>query len=72
MKQKKAFLEKLGKNVAKLRKQKGYSQDRIYLEAGLSRGTMSKIERGLVSVEVFTLYRVAQIIDVPLKKFFEF
>ena len=42
------FLKKLGAQVAKTRKSKGYSQDRLYLEAGFSRGTVSKIENGLV------------------------
>lgn len=47
------------------------SQDRIYLEGGFSRGTLSKIENGLTSPEVCTLYRVAEVLDVPLKKLIE-
>lgn len=69
---KKRFLKKLGTHIAKVRKQKGYSQDRVYLEGGFSRGTLSKIENGLTSPEVYTLSRIAEVLDVPLKKLVEF
>lgn len=61
------FLKKLGEHVAKIRKSKGYSQDRLYLEAGFSRGTMSKIENGLVNPQIITLRKIAKTIGVPLK-----
>lgn len=66
------FLKKLGANVAKVRKNQGYSQDKVYLEGGFSRGTLSKIENGLTSPEVFTLARIAEVLNVPLKKLIEF
>ena len=69
---KKRFLKALGSHIAKVRKQKGYSQDRLYLEGGFSRGTLSKIENGLSSPEVFTLARIAEVLDVPIKKLIEF
>ncbi len=65
---KERFLKKLGAHIAKVRKQKGYSQDRLYLEGGFSRGTMSKIENGLSSPEVFTIARIAQVLEVPISK----
>lgn len=66
------FLKKLGAHVAKVRKQKGYSQDRLYLEGGFSRGTLSKIENGLTSPEAYTLARIADVLGIPLKKLVEF
>lgn len=68
---KEQFLKKLGLNIARLRKSKGYSQDRLYLEAGFSRGTMSKIENGLVNPQILTLWKIARTIKVPLKKIVE-
>lgn len=62
------FRKRLGKHVAKVRKSKGFSQDRVYLEGGFSRGTLSKIERGLVDPQIGTLWRIAKTIGVPLKK----
>ncbi len=64
----KAFLRALGAHIAKVRRSKGYSQDRIYLEAGLSRGTMSKIESGSVNPQILTLAKVAKTIGVPLRR----
>lgn len=69
---KKEFLKQLGAHIAKIRKQKGYSQDRLYLEGDFSRGTLSKIENGLVSPEVYTLARIAELIGVPLRKLIDF
>lgn len=64
----KTFLKKLGAHVRKIRESKGYSQDRVYLEGGFSRGTLSKIENGQVSPQVYTLARIAAIIGVPLRR----
>jgi len=64
----KDFLKRLGVHIAKLRRSRGYSQDRVYLEAGFSRGTLSKIENGLVNPQIITLAKIAETIGVPLKK----
>jgi len=68
---KSAFLKKLGRHVAKLRKSKGYSQDRLCLEAGFARGTLSRIEAGLVDPQASTLVRVADTIGVQRKTIFD-
>ncbi len=62
------FLKALGANIAKVRKSKAYSQDRVCLEAGLSRGALSKIESGRVEPKITTLALIAITIDVPLAK----
>ena len=62
------YLKRLGQHIAELRKAKGYSQDRLYIEAGFSRGTSSKIENGLVNPQILTLKKIADTIGVPLKR----
>jgi transcriptional regulator with XRE-family HTH domain len=62
------FLSRLGTHIAKVRASRGYSQDRLCLEAGLARGTLSKIENGLVDPKASTLARTAETLGVPLKK----
>jgi len=69
---KQKFLKLLGQHVAKVRRSRGYSQDRVYLEGGFSRGTMSKIEGGKVEPGAFTLRRIAETIGVPLRRLFDF
>lgn len=65
-------LIELGKHIEKVRRSKGYSQDRLYLEAGFSRGTMSRIESGKVNPTYLTLLRIAETIGVPVKKLIDF
>lgn len=62
------FLKVLGAHIAKTRKASGYSQDRVCLEAGFSRGALSKIESGRVEPKISTLALIAITIEVPLSK----
>ena len=62
------FLVTFGAHIAKVRKSKGYSQDRLGLEAGFARGTISKIESGLVEPKIGTLALMAITLSVPLSK----
>ncbi len=68
----KHYLISFGERLAKIRKSKGYSQDRVCNEGGFSRGTLSKIESGSVDPQLTTLARIAEIIGVPLKKILDF
>lgn len=60
-------LKELGQKIRKVRQSKGYSQDRMYLEAGFSRATMSRIERGLVNPTYITLTRIAETLNIGVK-----
>lgn len=68
----KQFLKQLGSHIARVRKSKGYSQDRLYLEAGFSRGTVSKIENGLVNPQIITLMKIAKTIGIPISVLLDF
>ncbi len=50
------------------RRHSGYSQDCVCLEAGLSRGALSKIESGRVEPKISTLALIAITIGVSLGK----
>ncbi len=65
-------IKTLGEHIKKVRKSKGYSQDRLYLEAGFSRGTMSRIESGKVNPTYLTLLKIANTLGVPVKKLVDF
>lgn len=60
------FLRDLAARLAELRRLKGYSQDRLALEAGLTRGALSKIEKGGVDVRISTLAKIAHTLGVTL------
>ena len=63
---KRKFLLCLGAHVGKVRRAKGYSMDRLALEADLSRATMSRIEKGAVDPQAFTLESIARTLGVSL------
>ena len=62
------FLKTMGKNLEKVRNAKGFSQDRLTEECGLSKGAISKIESGKVSVKVITLAKIADTLKVSIHK----
>lgn len=59
------FLGRLGRWVLKLRKLRGFGQDELTREAGLSKGTVSKIENGVVDPRATTLVKLAHALEVP-------
>lgn len=63
-----AFQKRLGKQISKLRRSRGYSMDQLALEGGFSRATMSRIESGQRDPWASTLFRIAEVLDVPLAK----
>jgi transcriptional regulator with XRE-family HTH domain len=65
------FLSRLGAHISKVRRAKGYSQDRLCLEAGFARGTLSRIEAGLVDPKASTLFRIAGVLDIHPRKILE-
>lgn len=59
-------LKKLGKNIAEIRKRKGFSQDRLYIESELARRTIDRLETGQVDPRFTTLLKISKTLKVPL------
>ena len=57
--------ELVGSTIAELRKSKGMSQEVLSGLAGLDRTHYSKIERGLRSPTIDTLFKIAHSLDMP-------
>ena len=66
------FLKRLGKHIAKIRKEKGFSQDRLYIESELARRTIDRLETGQVDPRATTLRKIARTLKVPLADLFDF
>jgi transcriptional regulator with XRE-family HTH domain len=58
------YLKKLGENIRRVRKRKGFSQDRLCLEGSISRRTIWKIETGALNPSALTLRKIARTIGV--------
>ena len=58
----------LGKNVGRLRRQKGLTQEELAFEAKIDLTYMGGIERGERNPSLFVMARIADALSVPLTK----
>lgn len=58
--------KKVGKNVARLRREKGWSQELLAFECGLHRTYISGVERGVRNPTVLILDKIAKALDVSV------
>ena len=63
--------KEFGEAVRRLRKQRAMTLDTLALRTGLSKGYLSKVERGLNSPPISTLSRIAAGLGVSIAEFFE-
>lgn len=64
-------LEQLGKNIQRLRKQNGFSQEEFAEKIGIATNTLSSIERGFSFMTVSTLEKISDILNVqPYELFY--
>ncbi len=56
--------EKLGRNLKRIRMEKGISQGDIARELGVSRGFVSNLENGKTNPTLATITRLAKAVDV--------
>lgn len=57
----------LGENIRNARKEKGYSQESLALNAKLDRSYVGRIERGEANITVELLYKLAAVIKCDAK-----
>lgn len=55
-----------GIRLAKLRKDKGWSQEKLSLESGVARSYLSGVERGLRNIALVNICKVAVTLDIPI------
>lgn len=67
----KSYLKKLGKNIKKIRNEKGLTQDDLGLN-GISRQMVSHIELALCDTTVTKLKVIADNLEVKIKDLFDF
>ncbi len=71
MNEKKLFAV-FGKRIQELRKQKGWSQDRLAEAIGRTRDAVSNMERGVNGTHIKIAYGIAEALGVPLADLFDF
>ncbi|WCJ62737.1 helix-turn-helix domain-containing protein [Agrobacterium tumefaciens] len=60
----------IGWNLRRLRVDKGLSQERLALEAGIDRSYVGRVERGMENVTVSTLEAISLALDVHVSELF--
>ncbi len=60
----------IGAQIKALRKEKKYTLKQLSEESGLSIGFLSQLERGLTTIAIDSLEKVAAVLEVPLVDFF--
>ena len=67
------YYDIIRKNIRKFRMEKGYTQQRLADEASLSMDYICEIEstKKQKSFSIATLGRIAEALDIDIKKFFE-
>lgn len=64
---KKIILKNLGKNIKRLRLQMGLSQEELAFKIDSARNFIGCIERAEKSATIYTLFRIAQALNVKLE-----
>lgn len=66
------FLRAFGRNLQKLRKSKGFTQEELANDLGIEISQISRIERGLIGTSVYSAYRIAKALKVEVSDLFNF
>lgn len=67
----KKFLKLVGKRIASLRKQKGFTQIDLAYSCNFEKSNMSRIENGNTNPTISTLFKIAQVLHVEVKDLLE-
>lgn len=66
----KALQNEIGRRLKHLRLEKELSQETVAFEVEISRDHLSNIENGKHSINIKTLYKLAEFFEVDMKYFF--
>ena len=61
------FLQTIGKHLANMRRERNLSQEQLAFDADIDLSTLSKIERGVLNISIFNLYKIAKALKVNPK-----
>lgn len=61
-----------GRRLAVLRREKGWSQEKLALESGLARSYLGGVERGQRNIALVNICKLAETLGIPAGTLFEF
>lgn len=66
------YIIEFGKNLCRLRKSKGLSQENLANDANIPINQVGRVERGEVNTTITTLHSIAQALNIPTSDLFDF
>lgn len=66
------FLIAFGKNLKKLRLEKGFTQEKLAFSIGVEISQISRIERGILNTSISTVEALSKALNIPINKLFDF
>ena len=72
MTEKDKLLKNLGKNIDKIRKEKGHSFQEMALLCDVEKSSLVKLTNQGTNVTVSTLYKISKGLNVSMSEFFDF
>ena len=67
-----ALCKAFGLHLAKIRRSREYSQDRLAHEAGFGRSYVGDVERGLRNISLVNLFKIADTLSVDISTLLTF
>lgn len=61
-----------GKKLAFMRRELGFSQERLSIESGIARSYLSGVERGVRNIALVNITKLAKTLDVHPRELFDF
>ena len=58
--------------IAKLRKEKKITLEKLAYQSGISKGGLSEIERNMKEPRAYTILRICNGLEISIKEFFDF
>ena len=62
----------VGQRIKKYRKSRGYTIEQFSAMINKSKATLSKYENGAITIDIETLYEIAQALDIDMKCFIDY
>ena len=59
-----------GNNLRRIRLEKGFTQEQLANEIGVEISQISRIERGVISTSIYTLYQFKLVLDINFDELF--
>jgi len=66
------YLKELGQKIQQIRKDKNITQQVLSMDSDIPVSQISAIENGKMNTTVSSLKRIATVLEVPVRSFFEF